>query len=111
MARKVFAPNDYFKDSQNRTVHDVTVGIRIKTQRITIGTSVVALPLNALQDRQFLRIQNVGGNPIYIGDLDVTSNNGWVILPYATETIAIEDTATIYGISDNSTDVIVMEGL
>lgn len=111
MSRKAFAPNDWFKDSQNRTVHDVTIGIQVKTQRVTIAGTATPLPSIALTDRQFVRVQNVGTAAVYIGGQDVTTNNGWVILPYATETFAIEDTAIIYGISGGSVDVIVMEGL
>lgn len=111
MSSKKFAPNDWFKDSQNRTVHDVTVQVEVKTQRINVTTTRTALPVTALTDRQFVRIMNVGSSNMYIGGADVTTSNGWPILPYAVETIAIEDIATIYGISAGSVDVIVMEGL
>lgn len=111
MSTKKFAPNDWFKDSQNRTVHDVTVQIQIKTQRITVTGSATKLPSTPLTDRQFVRIMNVGNSVMYIGGVDVTTNNGWQILPFAVETIAIEDTADIYGVSGGSVDVIVMEGL
>lgn len=111
MSTKKFAPNDWFKNSANRTVHDVTVQERIKTQRITVTTTRTALPVIALTDRQFVKVMNVGATEIYIGDVDVTTSNGWVILPYAVETFAIEDTASIYGVSAGSVDAIVMEGL
>lgn len=111
MSTKKFAPNDWFKDSTGRTVHDVTVQVQIKTQRVTITTSATALPTTALTDRQFVRVQNVGASAIYIGGADVTTSNGWVILPYGVETIAFEDTAVLYGISAGSVDCIVMEGL
>lgn len=111
MVRKAFSPNEGFKDSQNRQVHDVTVGILIKTQRVTVGGTATLLPTTALTNRQFCRVQNVGNSPMYIGGEDVTVSNGWVIFPYAIETFAIEDTAFIYGISGGSVDVIVMEGL
>lgn len=111
MSSKKFAPNDWFKDSQNRTVHDVTIQQYIKTQRITVALAVVALPTTPLTDRQFVRIMNVGNGTMYIGGADVTAINGWPILPFAVETIAIEDTASVYAISAGSVDVIVMEGL
>lgn len=111
MSVKKFAPNDWFKDSTGRTVHDVTVQVQIKTQKISVLTTAIPLPSTALTDRQFVRIMNVGSSVMYIGGSDVTSSNGWQILPLAVETIAIEDTAIIYGISAGSVDVIVMEGL
>lgn len=111
MSEKKFAPNDWFKDSTGRTVHDVTVRVQIKTQRVTVATSAIPLPATALTNRQFVRVMNVGNSAMYIGGADVTTNNGWQILPFAIETIAIEDIATLYGISGGSVDVIVMEGL
>lgn len=111
MSEKKFAPNDYFKNSVGNTVHDVTVRIQIKTQKISVLTSAIPLPSVALTDRQFVRFMNVGSSVMYIGGADVTTNNGWQILPFAVETIAIEDTAVIYGISGGSVDIIVMEGL
>lgn len=111
MSVKKFAPNDWFKDSAGRTVHDLTVQVQLKTQRISVLTAALALPSVALTDRQFVRIMNVGNSAMYIGGADVTASNGWQILPFAVETIAIEDTATVYGISGGSIDVIVMEGL
>lgn len=111
MVRKAFSPNEGFKDSLNRQVHDVTVGIEIVTQRISVTTARTALPVNPLTNRQFCRIQNVGGAFVYIGGEDVNTSNGWVIPPYGVETFAIEDTSSIYGISGGSVDVIVMEGL
>lgn len=111
MVQKKWAPNDYLRDSQNRTVHDVAIQVQLKTQRISVGTSSTPLPTTALVDRQFIRVQNVGNNPVYIGDFNVTSTIGWVVLPFASETFAAEDTATVYAISAGSVDVIVMEGL
>lgn len=111
MSTKKFAPNDWFKTSTGRTVHDVTVQLQIKTQRIPVGGTAIPLPATPLTDRQFVRIMNVGNSAMYIGGSDVTTNNGWTILPFAVETIAIEDTANVYGISGGSVDVIVMEGL
>lgn len=111
MSVKKFAPNDWFKDSEGRTVHDVTVQVQIKTQRISVVTNPTPLPTNSLTNRQFVRIMNVGNSVMYIGGADVTTTNGWPIYPLAVETIAIEDTAIVYGISDSSVDVIVMEGL
>lgn len=111
MSEKKFAPNDWFKDSLGRTVHDVTVRTQLKTQRVTVGVSAIPLPSVALTNRQFVRIMNVGNSVMYIGGEDVTTNNGWQILPFAVETIAIEDIATLYGVSGGSVDVIVMEGL
>lgn len=111
MSVKKFAPNDWFKDSTGRTVHDVTVQQYLKTQRVTVTTAAAALPVVPLTDRQFVRIQNVGNAVMYIGGPDVSSSNGWQILPFAIETIAIEDTASVYGVSGGSIDVIVMEGL
>lgn len=111
MSTKKFAPNDWFKTSTGLTVHDVTVQQQIKTQRITVLAAAIPLPATPLTDRQFVRIMNVGNSAMYIGGADVTASNGWTILPFAVETIAIEDTANVYGISGGSVDVIVMEGL
>jgi hypothetical protein len=112
MSTKKFAPNDWFKDSQGRTVHDVTVQVQVKTHLVAVATTATALPTTPLTDRQFVRVQNVGGSTIYIGGEDVTTSNGWQVLPFSSETFAIEDTVTLYGIVGSSTvNCIVMEGL
>lgn len=110
--RKAFSPNEGFKDSLNRQVHDVTVGIELKTQRVTLSTSPTPIPTTPLTNRQFVRVQNVSGVQIFIGGADVTSSNGWVVFPYAVETFAIEDTAVLYGcVASATADCIAMEGL
>ncbi len=111
MSTKKFSPNSWFQTSTGLIVHDVTVQSQIKTQRISVTGTAGKLPLTPLTDRQFVRIMNVGNSVMYIGGADVTTSNGWQILPFAVETIAIEDTADIYGVSGGSVDVIVMEGL
>lgn len=111
MSTKKFAPNDWFKDSTGRTVHDVTVQQQIKTQKVTVTVTAAKIPATPLTDRQFVRFMNIGSSVIYIGGADVTTTNGWQILPFAVETIAIEDTADVYAVAGGSIDVIVMEGL
>jgi len=111
MVRKAFSPNEGFKDGLNRQVHDVTVGVEVLTTRVTVTTTATAFPPTPLTNRQFVRIQNVGSATIFIGGTNVSSTNGWQVMPYQVETFAIEDTASIYGISGGSVDVIVMEGL
>lgn len=112
MTVKKFAPNDWFKDSTGRTIHDVAVQVGFKTQRVTLGTTPTPIPTTALTNRQFVRVQNVSGVTQYIGGADVTTTNGWQILPYGNETFAIEDTAILYGcVASTTADCIAMEGL
>ena len=112
MVRKAFSPNEGFKDSENRQVHDVTVGIQIKTTRVTLTTSPTAIPATPLTNRQFVRVQNVSGTRQYIGGADVTPTNGWVVDPFSSETFAIEDTAVLYGcVAASTADCIACEGL
>lgn len=111
MSEKKFSPNSWFQDSTGRIVHDVTIRVGTRTQRLTITTTAVLLPVAALQNRQFIKIQNVGGATVYLGGPDVTTSNGWNVLPFATETFSIEDIGEMYAISAGSVDIIIMEGL
>lgn len=112
MSTKKFAPNDWFKTSTGLTVHDVTTQVGFRTTRVSVGTTPTPLPENALTDRQFVRIQVVGGGTVFTGGADVTILNGLNNLPFGIDTLAIEDTAILYGIVATGTiDVIVMEGL
>ncbi len=110
--RKTFSPNEGFKDSLNRQVHDVTIAVQVKTQRVSLATIPTKIPSVPLSNRQFVRVQNVSSVTIFIGGADVSTTNGWTVFPYAIETFAIEDTADLYGcVATGTGDCICMEGL
>lgn len=107
-----FSPNDWFKDSDGRTVNDVTSQVGFKTTRVTVGTKPTPLPEVALTNRQFLRIQPVGSETVFTGGEDVSVENGIHNKPFSIDTLVIDETAALYGIVASGTqDVIVMEGL
>lgn len=92
---------------------DFSIQLGLRSQSVSVGTSAVALPTNALKYRRALVVHNLSGNnTIYLGASDVTVADG---LPLAAgEKIAFDilghQNTTIYAISDaGGQDVRIME--
>lgn len=91
---------------------DLSVNIGLKTQAISVTTSAVALPSVPLEYRRALVIHNNGSSTLYLGgDATVTTSTG---MPLVTNEkmafdIAGNPNMTIYGISDGTANVRIME--
>lgn len=87
----------------------VSIGLRQSTLAVT--SSAVSLTASPLENRRALVIYNAGPSTLYIGSSTVTTANG---MPIAVgEKIAFDIQGTpnveIYGVSDASSDVRIME--
>lgn len=108
-----YAPNHDVRDSQIRLVSP-RINISMLPTLIVVGTSAVLLPNNFRKDRTFIIVQNQGAMPVFLGDASVTATGpttGYQLNPFSDMTIPCNDTATIYAIGTQNTNVSVLEGL
>lgn len=88
-----------------------SVSIGLNQQAISVSSSAIPLPTGGMEYRRALLIYNSGPGTLYIGKADVTTANGMPIS--VGEKIAIDCQATIgltvYGISDSTADVRILE--
>lgn len=89
-----------------------SVSIGLRQQAITVpGGTGVPLPANPLEFRRALVLHNAGPGTLYIGLANVTTTDGFPIA--SNEKIAIDcqgtPNVTLYGVSDSSCDVRVLE--
>jgi hypothetical protein len=90
---------------------DFSISIGLRTSSVTVTTSAVALPINALENRRALVIHNNGTSVVYLGASNVTTANG---LPLAVnEKIAFDiqnnPNVVVYAVATSSVDVRIME--
>jgi len=87
-----------------------SVSIGLRQQAISVS-SEIALPLNPLENRRALVLHNAGPGILYIGLSGVTTIDGFPIA--VNEKIAIDcqgtTNVTLYGVSDSTCDVRVLE--
>ena len=91
---------------------DFCVSIGLRNQAISIpGGTGVALPQTPLEYRRALVLHNFGPGILYVGLVGVTTADGFPIL--VNEKIAIDcqgtPNITLYGVSDSTSDVRVLE--
>ena|SRR3990167_7470990 len=112
MTRKVFAPNDHIRDNSGNTLYyGIVANESIRQSAVTVVQIAILLPAVPLSKRKYVTIFNNSSNVIYIGDLSVTTSDGFPLYPRAQISIAIEDDIDIYGISSTgNNDVRVFEG-
>jgi len=89
---------------------DVT-GSGFKTQAVTVGNTATALPTTPLANRKSIAVRNNSGTvTIYVGGSDVTTANGYPVLPYEGLPFNMSSGALLYGITASGTaDVRVLE--
>lgn len=82
-----------------------------KSSAVAMGDVAAAIPATALAARKRMQIQNVGGEPVYLGGSDVTAANGLVLAKGATESLEIGPDNILYGIcaSGKSSNLRVLE--
>lgn len=88
---------------------------QIKTQVVSVTTTATKLPTTPIIGREYVRIQNVGTQTVYIGTstvtAGVTSTGGIQLLPYAIWQESYDNTIDVYGIvSSGSNNVVIEEG-
>lgn len=87
----------------------------LTSQIITLGSTPTALPPIPLEGREFVRVQNLGGVFVYLGNTAVTADTantgGYQLLPKADDIQRLTDNVTLYGvISTGSSQVLIQEG-
>lgn len=92
-------------------IEDFSVFIGMNQQAISVTSSAVPLPTNALKFRRALVIHNNGSSTLYIGGSNLTVANGFPLA--ANEKISIDiqnnENVTVYGISAGTSDVRILE--
>jgi hypothetical protein len=91
---------------------NLSVSIGLRNQAILVpGGTGVALPADPLENRRALVLHNAGPGTLYIGLVGVTTSDGFPIA--VNEKIAIDcqgtPNVTLYGVSDSTCDVRVLE--
>lgn len=104
-----FTGNEHVRDSDSKLIYGLIITQGLKSQAISV-TSAVKLPTSPYSKRKFVLIQNLGTGLLYIGASDVTTSNGYEILPKGSILIYIEDGIDIYGVSNGTADTRVFEG-
>lgn len=69
------------------------------TGQVTVGTSAVQLPSNALTEGVIVRALSTNSVSIYIGPSGVTTSTGHELLPGESTSVAVSNTNAIYAIS------------
>ncbi len=83
----------------------------VQTSGLTIGTSAVQLtgPATRLRGRRQLMISNSGAGVLFIGNSGVTVNNGYPMANGTQLTLDVLDFGHIYGVSNTTSVVRVLE--
>lgn len=88
----------------------VSIGLRQQAIAVPGGTGI-PLPAAPLENRRSLVLHNVGPGILYLGLINVTTSDGFPIA--VNEKIAIDcqgtPNITIYGVSDSTCDVRILE--
>lgn len=86
---------------------------KILTTVVSVESSATALPTTAMAGREYISVQNVGSNTIYIGDANVTadetSTGGIQLLPYSSWSENYDDSVVVYGRVASGTEKVVIE--
>ncbi len=103
--------NRYGTGSVILNPQDFSIFIGVGCQAITITSTPMPLPQSPLEHRRALAIHNNGPGILYIGNAGVTTANGFPLA--ANEKIGLDITGnsnvTIYGVSDGTSDVRILE--
>lgn len=101
------------QDLYRRVYINDAPNISLDSTAVTVGTTAVALPTTALAGRTRIMIQNVSGNPIFVGPSDVTTSGatqGLQIAKGATLALELGQGVSLYGIAGSAgNSVIVFE--
>jgi len=88
---------------------------QIKTQVVSVAVTATKLPTTPVVGREYIRIQNVGAQTVYLGAATVTADTaatgGIQLLPYAVWQESYDNTIDVYGIVAATTcNVVIEEG-
>lgn len=93
-------------------MEDCSAHFGMRTTQITVGSSALPLPGSSLENRRAIAIQNLGPGTLYIGDdANVAIGDGYPLAPNTNKEIAfdIKGNVRVYGISDGTSDVRILE--
>lgn len=82
----------------------------LKNSTVSVGTTAVALPTTPLTGRSSVIVQNLGANPVYLGDSAVTTANGLQVPSGQSVSLDLSDNVVLYGRAGTGTnDVRILE--
>ena len=90
-----------------RNVPDLARILRSKKVSLSAG-QVVLVTTEGLYDRQLIIIRNIGKDTVYLGDTDVSTDNGFPL--YVNEVIVLPTKKEIFAISEKDGELRVLEG-
>lgn len=93
-------------------MEDSSAHFGLRVTQISVSASALPLPGSSLEHRRAIAIQNLGPGTLYIGDsANVTTADGYPLAANTNKEIAfdIKGNVRIYGISDGTSDVRILE--
>jgi hypothetical protein len=109
----VYDPNCNVRDSGQRLVSP-RINVSLLPTLVNVTTQPTLLPPGARKDRTFILVQNQGSAAVFLGDASVAATGittGYQLNPFSDITIPCDDSAAIYAIGTQSTNVSVLEGV
>ena len=109
----VYDPNINVRDSAQRLVSP-RINVSMLPTLVSVGVTATLIPTATRKDRTFIVVQNQGSAPVFLGDASVTATGGttgYQLNPLSDMTIPCNDTAQIYAIGTQTTNVSVLEGV
>lgn len=107
---KTWQGNQGARDADGEFIQGIIARKTIKSQAQSV-TAAAKIPSSALDKRVAVLIFNnsADGSVLYIGASDVTTSNGMPLYPRASVRIDIEDDIDVYGVSDGTALIRVLE--
>ena len=81
----------------------------VKTTKVSVTSTVTTLPTTALVGRNYISVQNISDTFVYVGAIDVSDTNGYVLLPYSTWKRDYDHTVLVYGRVQGGTKTVIVE--
>ncbi len=91
---------------------DTSAHFGLRVTQISVTGTAAPLPGSCRENRRAIAIQNLGPGTLYISNSDsVTTGNGYPLAPSTNKEIAldIKGTIRVFGISDGTSDVRILE--
>ena len=79
---------------------DIRLTSRMKSQKVTVGTSVTAIPGTNLNSRTSMLVYNNGGETVYLGAQDVTVAQGYPLKAGQEKAFGCSEKFQLYGITE-----------
>lgn len=90
----------------------VLIGKDPVQQQITVGTNATAIPTTPLTGREALIVKNYSGETCFVGNEDVTKDDGYPLEVGEQLPFAIAQQANLYGITESGeADIRILEAV